>query len=208
MRPVGKYVFLLLAIIPFQVQAQTYKDSLLRYRQEYKEEFITDARSPLKGTDTAFLRFYAPDRSYRITATFQQTRNAPVFMIPTHSGKTKPYREYGVINFRLQGKKYKLHAYQSADTAKKDLARYLFIPFTDLTNDRETFGGGRYIDIDTGDVKNNKLILDFNKCYNPYCAYAEGYSCPIPPDENRLPTAIKAGEKMFGKNNMTSPKKG
>ncbi len=199
---IGIYGLLSSILLSTGLQAQTYKDSLLQYRESYKKEFITDKRSPLKAADTGYLRFYAPDVSYRVLAAFTKTAKGNTFMMPTHSGKNKAYREYGVLSFKLHGKKYKLHAYQSADSIKKELAAYLFIPFTDLTSNRETFGGGRYIDMDTGEVKGSKLVLDFNKCYNPYCAYAEGYSCPIPPDENRLKTAIKAGEKLYGKKSL------
>ncbi len=76
---------------------------------------------------------------------------------------------------------------------------YLFLPFTDLTSGEESYGGGRYIDLETTDIFNNKVIIDFNKAYNPYCAYASGYNCPIPPRENDLPVAVKAGEMNFGK---------
>ena len=76
---------------------------------------------------------------------------------------------------------------------------HLFIPFNDGTNYDHTFGGGRYIDLSTTDITGNKYLLDFNKCYNPYCAFAEGFSCPIPPDENHLSLCIFAGEKMFTK---------
>jgi uncharacterized protein len=76
---------------------------------------------------------------------------------------------------------------------------HLFIPFTDGTTYTETYGGGRYIDLSTKDIKGDKLMVDFNKCYNPYCAYAEGYNCPIPPVENRLPISIHAGERNWAK---------
>jgi len=192
-------MLLLTALLPVSLLAQTYNDSIQQHRRHYKEDFISDARSPVKGNDTAYLRFYKPDVSYRVIATLKPTEGAKTFMIPTHSGKLKPYKEYGILSFKLHGKSYILHAYQSTDSNKAFLAAYLFIPFNDKTNYTETYGGGRYIDIDTGEVKGNKVVLDFNKCYNPYCAFAEGYSCPIPPDENRLKVAISAGEKLYGK---------
>lgn len=93
-----------------------------------------------------------------------------------------------------------LHVYQSiALMTKPGFEDHLFIPFTDETNVGETYGGGRYIDLKMGDIQNGMVVLDFNKCYNPYCAYKEGYACPIPPRENSLPIAIPAGEKRFGK---------
>jgi len=182
-----------------RLSAQTYKDSITEYRKHYKQDFLTDARSPLKAADTGYLRFYNIDPSYRVVASLEVTMDSKPFMIPTHSGKLKPYRGYGILRFKLHGKSYVLHAYQSADSTKKQLAAYLFIPFTDKTNTKETYGAGRYIDIDTSEIKGDKVILDFNKCYNPYCAFADGYSCPFPPKENDLQTEIKAGEKLFGK---------
>ena len=76
---------------------------------------------------------------------------------------------------------------------------YLFVPFTDATTGDESYGSGRYLEFYIADIQNNTLQLDFNKAYNPYCAYAAGYKCPIPPRENNLPLAIKAGEKNFAK---------
>lgn len=78
--------------------------------------------------------------------------------------------------------------------AYKDL---LFLPFTDQTNNKETYGGGRYIDLNVNDIRNNHLEIDFNKAYNPYCAYSDGYRCPIPPEENDLPISIIVGEKLY-----------
>jgi len=75
----------------------------------------------------------------------------------------------------------------------------LFIPFADVTSGDETYGTGRYIDISTKDIINNTVVIDFNKAYNPYCAYSNGYNCPIPPAENYLAVAIKAGERSFAK---------
>ncbi len=83
-----------------------------------------------------------------------------------------------------------------SDSVYKD---HLFLPFTDLTSGEESYGGGRYIDLETTGIINNRLVIDFNKAYNPYCTYSDGYNCPIPPRENDLPVAIRAGEKAFAK---------
>jgi uncharacterized protein (DUF1684 family) len=128
------------------------------------------------------------------------TPEAKQFEMPTHSGKTKLYRQYGLLTFKVKNKACSLQVFQSQtlikDTKYKD---HLFVPFTDLTTYEQTYGGGRYIDLSLAEVQAGKIIIDFNKAYNPYCAYAEGYNCPIPPRENRLPVAIKAGEKLYGK---------
>jgi uncharacterized protein (DUF1684 family) len=73
------------------------------------------------------------------------------------------------------------------------------VPFGDATSGFESYGGGRYLDFTISDIKNNFLPIDFNKAYNPYCAYTAGYSCPIPPKENLLNASISAGEKNYGK---------
>jgi uncharacterized protein len=76
---------------------------------------------------------------------------------------------------------------------------YLFLPFTDATTGIETYESGRYIDLQINDIKNNEVLIDFNKAYNPYCAYVSGvYNCPVPPKENHLIVAILAGEKIYG----------
>ena len=79
-------------------------------------------------------------------------------------------------------------------SARKDYKDYLFIPFRDVTSGKETFGGGRFLDARI--PKNDTLLIDFNLNYNPYCAYSERYSCPIPPTENTLKVSILAGEKV------------
>ena len=77
---------------------------------------------------------------------------------------------------------------------------YLFLPFTDLTNNETTYGGGRYIDLKLKDIREEgRLTIDFNKAYNPYCAFGEGFSCPIPPDANKLNVRVEAGEQNYGK---------
>ena len=77
---------------------------------------------------------------------------------------------------------------------------HLFLPFTDVTTRVETYESGRYIDLETSEIVNNEVVIDFNKAYNPFCAYVSGvYNCPIPPKENRLSVAIRAGEKTYEK---------
>jgi uncharacterized protein (DUF1684 family) len=184
----------------FSANAQSYADSIAKHREAYKNEFITEERSPLKGDDTSFLRFFAPDIRYRVVAKIKLTPEAKSFDIPTQSGKKKSYRKYADLKFSINKKPYQLEMYQSIDLMKKEEYKdHLFVPFNDLTNYKETYAGGRYIDLSLKDIKNNTIILDFNKAYNPYCAFASGYNCPIPPAANNLKVAIKAGEKVYGK---------
>lgn len=79
-------------------------------------------------------------------------------------------------------------------------ADHLFIPFTDMTSGEESYENGRYIDLSIADVESGHFTIDFNKAYNPYCAYVSDlYNCPIPPKENHLSIKIKAGEMKYGK---------
>jgi len=191
---------ILCCLLPAVANAQNYTDSINLYRKHYKEDFLTDSHSPLKAADTGFLRFYLADISYRVKASFVLTPQAKEFSMPTHSGKDKMFRQYGIATFKLHDTLLVLHVYQNINLSKDPKYKDdLFIPFTDLTNYEETYAGGRYIDISINDIKKNELIIDFNTCYNPYCAFASGYSCPIPPDENKLAVHIRAGEKLFGK---------
>ncbi len=182
--------------------AQSYKDSILLWQRHYKEEFLTDARSPLKAADTSSLRFFTVNRRWRVQATVVMTPEAIPFDMATHSGKTKRFRKWATLEFvepLVRGMRLlTLVAYERIDPPKGDtLSRtLLFIPFTDKTNSIFTYGGGRYMDIPKSAVRDGKLELDFNKAYNPWCAFADGYSCPIPPAENSLPCAVKAGELL------------
>lgn len=198
-----RYILLLFFTVFFAAQnanAQTYEDSLQAYHTKYKMDFLTEPNSPLKASDTGFIHFYAPDKNYCVEAVFKATPDAKTFKMETHSGKVKDYRQYGVLQFTLMGKTCSLEVYQSIALMKNEkLKNYLFVPFNDATNYETTYAGGRYLDLSIQDIVNNKVILDFNKCYNPYCAYASGYSCPIPPKANKLAIKIEAGEKNFTK---------
>ena len=191
------YVFMLLSLNTF---AQDFKEEIAKFREEYKAEFLKSKYSPLKEEDFQYLRFYEPNEKFNVECQFTATTGGKPFQIPTTSGETKTYVKFGELSFTLDGKAYKLSVYRSPDLQRIPQYRdYLFIPFKDLTNGKETYGGGRYIDLRMKQIQNNKIILDFNKAYNPYCAFGAGYSCPIPPRENHLPIAIEAGEQNYAK---------
>lgn len=176
-----------------------FKKTIKKHRKQYKKDFIEN-KGPVKKQDLKYLDFFAPNAEYRISATFKRTPKEQPFDIPTSSTVKKKYVKYGDLTFELNGKQTHLAIYQSLKLRKMPQYRdYLFLPFKDPTNGKESYGGGRYLDLKIGDLKTGTAIIDFNKAYNPYCAFADGYSCPIPPKENHLEIPIKAGEKQFRK---------
>jgi uncharacterized protein len=191
-------ILLIAAAVAGTAKAQTYADSIAAFREDYKAGFLTEERSPLKKDDLRHLSFFPADEKYRVSAEFLRDTTAQPFDMMTYSGKTKPYIKYGTFHFTIEGKELQLSVYRSITLMKQEAyAHHLFLPFKDVTNGAETYGGGRYIDMNDTDITGNKTVLDFNKAYNPWCAYSTGYSCPIPPDENHLPLPVQAGEKIY-----------
>lgn len=167
-----------------------------KFQKELNEEYLNPKETPLRGDNFTNFRahpFFPINSKYRVMAKFVKTENAEPFELPTSSGKTKSYKEYGKATFELDGNSYTLTLYQSLALIKqKKYKDHLFLPFRDATNEKETYGGGKYMDLTI--PKGNTIVLDFNKSYQPYCAYnAYDYNCPIVPEENKLPVEIRAG---------------
>jgi uncharacterized protein (DUF1684 family) len=168
------------------------------YREEYKSEFLTDERSPLKEEDLPWLDFYPPNKKAIIKARFVLTPESENFELPTYSGVTRTYRKWGEAYFKFGKDSSRLSIYQNIKLmSNPEYADYLFLPFTDETNDESTYAGGRYIDMSKKDTEDGMITIDFNRCYNPWCAFSDGFNCPIPPAENFLPYRVEAGEKKF-----------
>ncbi len=184
---------LLLHTAVYSFAQKAYTDSIKAYQKNYISEL-----EPIIKNDTAYIRFYPISPSYKIKATVEILSNQPVFKMTTSSGKTKEAQKYALVKFSLGGKTYQLFAYQLLLLKNKaETANLFFIPFLDKTSGNQSYGGGRYIDFKTDDISTNSLLIDFNKAYNPYCAFTKGYNCPVPPRENVLNVAIKAGERYL-----------
>jgi len=178
--------------------AQSYEQEIFTFREHYKNEFVNGKSDPLTSADTAFLDFFPPDKTYRVTAKAQLLKKQDKVRFPTSGTKIKTFRPYALLIFEMDGHTDTLTVFQSPDALQQpEYEDHLFLPFSDLSSAEATYGGGRYLDLKIGDFKNGTVILDFNKAYNPYCAYSSGYNCPIPPSENRLNMEINAGEKKF-----------
>lgn len=175
---------------------QTYTDSLQAFINDYieKHEVVT-------GDDKKQLHFFPINENYRVIALFERVKNGKWFSMETSGTMKKVFRVYGTIYFTIHDTAVTLSLYQSQKLmAVEEYREQLFLPFTDLTTGEETYTAGRYIDLTFNDIAGDKVVIDFNKAYNPYCAYINGkYNCPIPPKENNLTIAILAGEKNYGK---------
>src|SRR5690606_5905083 len=133
--------------------------------------------------------FFDYDPRFRVKALLRRSPKSKPFEMPTTTERRPLYREYGKLYFHLDDTAFILTVYQNMSLMKmKEYEDYLFLPFTDGTNGSETYGGGRFLDlrIPEGDT----VLIDFNRAYNPYCAYNHKYSCPIPPAGNALPVEI------------------
>ncbi|MBP6392356.1 MAG: DUF1684 domain-containing protein [Flavobacteriales bacterium] len=189
-------------VVPFAGWAQpdaAWPDSLAAYWSRMEAEFADSAHSPLLAEDRAIfehLARFAPDPAFVVTARFKPSAKGRTFGMRTSTDRLPIYQDMGTLHFTLAGRKRTLHAYQNLDLlTKPGYEHYLFVPFTDLTNGTETYGGGRYLDL-TGPL-GPTVVLDFNRAYNPYCAYNHRYSCPIPPQENHLDLPVRAGVLRF-----------
>lgn len=194
-------IFLLLLLISTVSIAQdnSYQTEIKLHRKELNEHFKDKKESPLLAKEIkkfTALPFYPINEKYKVTAKLEFTFNTPVLYIQNTKGSSEAYQQYALATFNIDGKDYQLSIYQSlALKKKKGYENYLFIPFTDNTNGTTTYSGGRYMDTRIPDEYTGTITLDFNKAYNPYCAYNNNYVCPVPPKNNHLDTSILAGVK-------------
>ncbi|MBK8491093.1 MAG: DUF1684 domain-containing protein [Saprospirales bacterium] len=177
----------------------SYVAEILQHRQDYARDLIEGERAPLRARDTAYLDFFPPDPAYKVLADFTSTPEAEPFEMPTSSGRTKTFVQYGWLHFSLAADTFRLAVYRNLMLTMDIYKKHLFLPFKDGSSGESTYGGGRYLDLSMENIQDGKIILNFNLAYNPYCAFSNGYNCPIPPSVNRLDVAIEAGEKAFTK---------
>lgn len=190
-------LLLFIFFLPNKLVSQTKKE-IFEFRKKHIEELLADVRKPITEKEKSFIKYFSFKKSWSVDATLTLLEKEPVFQMPTYSGVTRDYRKYATATFFHKKKEITFYLYQNMTLIRQPQFKdYLFLPFKDETNGNESYGGGRYMDIRISTVKDGKILLDFNKAYNPYCAYNEGFNCPIPPVENHLNTSIKAGERNF-----------
>ena len=171
------------------------------YHEELNAEYRDPETSPLPDRyrkNFEGLDFFTPDTNYVVTATLVRTPDAQPFLMETTTDRKSLEVLYAIANFELNGKSHSLELYKSVATSGLGKTNdYLFLPFLDDTNGEETYGGGRYINLDI--PEGDSIEIDFNRAYNPYCVYNKKYSCPLVPRQNYLKTKVMAGVKDFVK---------
>ncbi len=169
------------------------------FQKKMNSEYKDATTSPLKDKDRKHfegLDFFNLDSSFVVKAAFKRTLDEKPFKMKTTTDRLPMYVKYGELSFQLKEKEFKLNIYQNQGLIEKEgYEDYLFLPFLDETNGLESYGGGRFMDAKI--PEDDTIIIDFNKAYNPYCAYNDTYSCPIVPRENYLKIRIEAGVKAF-----------
>lgn len=200
-----KTLWFILMCIPLGVLSQDNEKIIAEIetiQQQLNAHYTNPETTVLKPEDFEKfegLEFYPIALEYRVEATFVRTPDEEPFYMPTTTERLPLYVKYGELFFTWEGKQHQLDIFENLEPKKEEYKDYLFLPITDLTSGDGSYGGGRYLDVKKSEVAQGKVVLDFNKLYNPYCAYNEKYSCPIPPAQNDLPIRIEAGVKDFFK---------
>ena len=178
-------------------QDQSAYNSQIEKEREERDRFMkTSPDSPFAADPKNFtsLKYFPSDIRYKVNATLTPVKEGQPIVLSTSDGSDQRYLPYAYATFDLDGFSNKLLILENMDEGAE--RGKLFLPFGDGTSAGETYGAGRYLDV-AKIPGNNTITLDFNKAYNPYCAYGDGFSCPFPPPENLLRPAIRAGEKSY-----------
>ncbi|MBP7166283.1 MAG: DUF1684 domain-containing protein [Bacteroidia bacterium] len=173
------------------------RQEIENFRFTLNEDYRNPKESPLGPEGVSHFtghQFFTTDLNYRVIAKVEKLKKPEKFLMQTTTDRKPEYKKLFKLTFTLKDTVCVLYAYQNVELSKREgYENYIFLPFTDPTNGFDSYGGGRYIDLRIPDT--DSMVIDFNQCYNPYCAYSGKYSCPVPPKENRLPISIYAGIK-------------
>ena len=199
----GRFVFLVVSTLALAAACSSPPDDDSNYLKEIeqfraeREQFMrTDPESPIpadKKNVLLPLKYFPADPSFVVPAVLRVADERPVFEMPTSTGTIRRNVRVGVLEFTVQGQAMTLGAFVEEGTTQIST---LFVPFADQTTGKETYPAGRYLDLHP--TATNIYTIDFNRAYNPYCAYNNSYECPFPPPSNRLKIAVSAGEKLPG----------
>lgn len=158
------------------------------FGSSFQSPISLEERERFKG-----LNYYSPDPKYRFEIELHEHATKETIKVQDTQGNERQFLRWGEFRFKIGDEEYTLQAYKSDPMEER-----LFIPFKDATSGKETYGAGRYFDLESGEhqTSEGKWILDFNKAYNPWCAYSKDYACPFVPPENWFEVPVYAGEKI------------
>lgn len=159
------------------------------FAEHFQSPISFEDRSRFKG-----LNYYLPNPDYYFELELHEHSEKKVLKIEDTTGNERNFIRWAEFRFMIGNDEFKLQAYKG-DRAEERF----FIPFRDSTSSKDTYGAGRYIDLEPQEhlTSEGKWIVDFNKAYNPWCAYSKNYVCPLVPPENWLQVEIRAGEKNY-----------
>ena len=164
---------------------------LEHFRRRKDQFFRHDPHSPLTPEQQELfkgLTYYPENPALRFELEIEPFEEQEPVAMQTSTGDVAGYIRWGRIHFEVDGQPAELTVYAATGGGG------FFLPFMDATSGDETYSAGRYLEIEP--LSDGRFLVDFNMAYNPYCAYNERWSCPIPPEENRLTVPIRAGEKL------------
>lgn len=187
--------FALFAAIYYSMSGneENYQFHIRNFRAKHEKSLVSGENAPIQDRrNFKGLKYFPIDMDYLVQAKVEKFKEFKTVQMTTSSNEKVNYIYYATLSFELLDEPSQLILFQN----QKNVTEF-FLPFTDLTTGESTYGSGRYLDVKVSESSN--IELDFNKTYNPFCAYNHNYSCPIPPKENQLTIKIEAGEKTFSK---------
>lgn len=175
---------------PTQSIDNKYVTTIQRLRSNKDSYLKKDTSSPIENkANFKGLKYFEINPAFKIIGKIDKLTSGQTINISMSGGETEEYEAYGNVTFEIEGIKCALKIFKTPEGN-------LFLPFKDLTSNKETYGAGRYLDFGVEDVRNNQLTIDFNKAYQPFCSYNHTFTCPVPPAENFLNVSVKAGERQ------------
>jgi len=181
-------IFVLAAVYSLTMRQQDYNAEVLDARAEYKNNMLAMENSPVASLkDFSDFRYFDPKENWKLFVDFELSPSEQTFPMAMTDQSIESIKMVGFAVFTIEEKEYKLMLF--------DEGEHYLLPFTDATNGKETYGGGRYINVPK--TSNNKLLVDFNQAHNFYCVYNVNFVCPVPPSENDVASRIDAGEKVL-----------
>lgn len=169
--------------------SESYVDTVKKQRDSFVKNLMSEDDSPIASLkDFSGIKYFEADKNFIIDAEFKAESAGQGMILMTDSTQTE-IKKAGTATFSVNGKTFTVNVF--------DEGEHFLFPFRDLTSGKETYGGGRFVNIPRESLNDDKLEIDFNNAHNFYCAYNESYICPIPPKENFIDAEIRAGEKKY-----------